>query len=408
MENTREPKPQELSNAVDPEIGERLNALERQRVERSAQADAATGAAARTMTRDELSAELERHRDQLRDYEKALVERIADVDDDRRATASRLQRAWQTQREEIDERLRRNAGLVAGLLILFAVLVAIALFLVYRQATTGQPQIAAEVAEIRQQLDGINAAAAASDQVREDLAWLSKDVEAVAVSVARLDQGAAPPVAPATKSALADERGAREDGDAMAVMEIRRLDGGQKRFAQGLKTLQAAVEVLESERAAGNRGTKASAAAGMTDPLVAGPGADLDSAEAAPATKPGEPDSPEGADPTSAEQDAGALGSEETLVVGEGSYALQLIGFFRRDSLAAFAAREGLPARVYYLRQTHKGRPWYAMIHSVHQGYAAAVDELSRLPEDLVALNPWLRPVPTGTELRVLETGPER
>jgi len=408
MENTRETKPQEPSNAADPEIAERINALEQQRAERSAQADAATGTAARTMTRDELSAELERHRDQVRDYEKALVERIADVDDDRRATASRLQRAWQTQREEIDERLRRNAGLVAGLLVLFAIVVAVALFLVYRQATSGQPQIAAEIAEIRQQLDGINAAAAASDQVREDLAWLSKDVEAVAVSVARLDQGTAPPVDPATQSALADERGAREEGDAMAVLEIHRLDGGQKRVAQELKTLKAAVEVLESERAAGNRGTEASAAVGTTDPPADGPGADLDSAEAAPVTIPGESSSPEGADPTSAGQDVGALDAEETLVVGEGSYALQLIGFHGRDSLATFAAREGLPARVYYLRQTHKGRPWYAMIHSIHQGYAAAADALSRLPEDLVTLNPWLRPVPTGTELQVLETGPGR
>jgi len=41
-----------------------------------------------------LERQIAEHQDRLRDYEKSLVERIADVDDDRRTTASRLQRAW--------------------------------------------------------------------------------------------------------------------------------------------------------------------------------------------------------------------------------------------------------------------------------------------------------------------------
>jgi hypothetical protein len=48
------------------------------------------------------------------------------------------------------------------------------------------------------------------------------------------------------------------------------------------------------------------------------------------------------------------------------------------------------------------------MLHSLHDTYDSAVEELSRLPENLVALNPWIRPVPEGARLRVLETGPER
>lgn len=374
---------------------------------------------------EQLAAELERQRDQLRDYEKALVERIADVDDDRRATASRLQRAWQTQREEIDDRLRRYAGVVAGLLILFAVLVAVALFLVYRQATMAQPQFAADVSEIRQRLEGLSGADAAGEQVRDDLARLSAEVDEVASSLKRLDQGADQ----ASQSAVDDERAARESGEARVADEIGRLDAERNRIEEELKSLREALAAVESRR---DTEPGAMDSAVMLDPRVGGPAMQGVLADAAPSTDtdasevgPGARDAGESTpaaesapaaehqapvdeDPAGAERDAEALGSGETVVAGEGSYALQLIGFFNRNSLAAFVAREGLPARVYYLRQTYKDRPWFALVHSVHDGYAAAAQELSRLPEDLVSLNPWIRPVPAGTALRVLETGTEQ
>ena len=59
------------------------------------------------------------------------------------------------------------------------------------------------------------------------------------------------------------------------------------------------------------------------------------------------------------------------------------------------------------LRETYKDRPWYALIHSLHQGYTAAAKEFSSLPTELASLNPWIRLVPAGTRLRVLDTGPE-
>jgi len=374
---------------------------------------------------EQLYAELERQRDQLRDYEKALVERIADVDDDRRATASRLQRAWQTQREEIDDRLRRYAGVVAGLLILFAVLIAVALFFVYRQATLAQPQLAADVSEMRQQLEGLSAADVVGQQVRDDLTRLSADIDEVTSSLKSLGQGADR----ASQSTVADERAARESGEARVADAIGRLDAEQKRIEEELKSLREALAAVES-----GRGTESGAvdSAVMVDPRIGGPampgetadaapngdadasevgpgaqeaGERTSAAESAPAT---EHQAPVDEDPAGAERDAEALGSGETVVAGEGSYALQLIGFYNRNSLAEFAAREGLPARVYYLRQTYKDRPWFALVHSIHDGFAAAAQELARLPEDLVSLNPWIRPVPAGTALRVLETGPEQ
>lgn len=404
MGNTRQPNSPQRPDAANLELQERIGELELQVAEQRARAEAPGAEPGdRPMQQDELSAELERHRDQLRDYEKALVERIADVDDDRRATASRLQRAWQTQREEIDDRLRRHAGLMAGLLFLFAVIFAVALFLVYRQAATERPQVAAEVAAMRQEIERIGGDELSSKPLEVELARLGAEVEDIASSLERrsMDEGRTDRVA-----AVA-ERSAGEAGEARIAEEMQRLKGEQA-------SLKAQIESLRADMAAAQ------------EARVSVPAAELHSGEpttgeaeqgGTPAAEAGTEDiaavAQEGATDTSgagadADADADALGSEETLMAGEGSYALQLIGFFDRDSMAAFAARDGLPARVYYLRQTHKGRPWYALVHSLHEGYAAAAEERSRLPADLVALSPWIRPLPAGTELRVLVTGPAR
>jgi len=321
------------------------------------------------------------------------VERIADVDDDRRATASRLQRAWQTQREEIDERLRRQAGLIAGLLLLFAVLVFVALFLVYRQGTTEQPRVIAEVTAMRHELDRISADERSSEGLKVELEQLGKDVE----EMRRLK-------AEQTSFAAKAESGVPE--------EIRRLKAEQASLASEVESLRADLAAAKNARA-----TVATQAVSGTaaEPSPAEPTVNEATDSGTLAAESGkEGGAAETQDSTSdstsagSDADANALGSEETLVAGEDSYALQLIGFFDRDSLAEFAAREGLPARVYYLRQAYKGRPWYAMVHSLHKSYAAAVAELSRLPADLVALGPWIRPVAAGTVLQVLETGAGR
>jgi len=351
----------------------------------------------------ELSAELARHRNQLRDYEKALVERIADVDDDRRATASRLQRAWQTQREEVDDRLRRHAGLMAGLLLLFAVLVAIALFLVYRQARTEQSQIAGQVAEMRQELGLIGESDTFSNQLKGELARLNADVEAIASSLKRRNKSDT-----STDREAAAKGNAGEEGDSRVAEEMRHLEVGQARLSAQVESLRATLEAVQVARSAAPA-PQAASEPGIGDSRNEVPVGGTMPAEAANLDIAGTAENGE-ADTAGpgAYLKSDVPTSGETRVAGEGSYALQLIGFFDRDSLAAFAARDGLPARVYYIRQTHKGRPWYALVHSLHEGYAAAAEELSRLPADLVALSPWIRPVPAGTELRILRTGPNR
>lgn len=72
-----------------------------------------------------------------------------------------------------------------------------------------------------------------------------------------------------------------------------------------------------------------------------------------------------------------------------------------------FAARKGLPERVYVIHGTHKGRPWHAIIHSLHPDYDAAKEELPRLPADLAALNPGYAPCGEGPGYKVVKTGIE-
>lgn len=411
MENTNQPNLPQEPNAAIPAIEARLSLLERQTAERSA-AFEALAAEDRPTKWAELSAELAHHRDQLRDYEKALVDRIADVDDDRRATASRLQRAWQTQREEIDERLRRHTGLFGGLLMLVAVLFGVALFLVYRQASMGQPlQIAAEISKMQQQPVQAPASVAVVEQVRAELNGLTAKVGEIAAALERLDQGSKP----AEQKHIAAERAAREQAEVGIAADIGRLDAEHRRVSQELGTLRAALETLETREAA-----RADGPAVVVAPVLA-----RDEVQSAPAEDAGLEDAEDeqpvlqtplqpadegaaetqrDAGPADEESGADVSGTEETLIAGGDIYALQLIGFFNRKSLDEFLDREGLPARVYSVRQIYQGRPWYALIHSLHDDYAAAEEELSRLPPDLLALDPWIRPLSEVTELQIIET----
>ncbi len=120
-----------------------------------------------------LERQIAEQQDQLRDYEKSLVERIADVDDDRRRTASKLQRAWQSQREEINARLGRQMVIVIGALVLFLVVVGVVLFLAYHQANIDRQLLADDLAELKQELGRTSGKSADTDSVRAELSRLS-------------------------------------------------------------------------------------------------------------------------------------------------------------------------------------------------------------------------------------------
>ncbi|MEA3276865.1 MAG: hypothetical protein U9Q81_16575 [Pseudomonadota bacterium] len=424
----------------------------------------------------ELSGILDTHQNQLRDYEKALVERIADVDDDRRRTAAALQRAWQSHRDQLDERLRRRAWISAVSLFLLAILIPAASWLIYRQVGIHQPLLADENSEIQRQLDPKPKVEARDELVQEKLTQLSASVGAVAAAVDKLNQEQEGIL----ETALADERASRTDSEARLVQEIGRLEAEQQRLAQSLHDLRDASgaaatavnkvdqgqERIVEQALAGERATRVDSEARLDRDIqrveaeqqglaqavnelreafelaraesVAGSDRDESllaaevegapaeqvapdvvhaaTAESAPVSGAGDAENPQVSD-SRANADAGmpvedsvedsAHGatepvSEGVIVAGDGSYALQLIGFRSLSSLHGFAAREGLATQAYYLRESFNGRPWHVVIHSLHNDYEAAKAALSDLPEDLAALDPWIRPLRPGTELQAL------
>jgi DamX protein len=417
MENTNHASQSQEPNERLSAIEARLSLIERKIAEQSERLEV-TENSVRTLEQATPSDELERHREQLRDYERALVERIADVDDDRRATASRLQRAWQTQREELDERLRRHAGLLGGLLLVFAVLFAVALFLVNRQASMGLADLAHDAATIRQELAQLSGERALDEQVREKLDGLTAQVG----EISALLEGATKDGQQALEVSLATERADRVKAQDRLAAQIQRLDTERSSIAQALDSLRSTLRTLESRLADGGTGMATGMSAATR--AVAAPVPVPDEAAGVPdgsstpdvteeelpvvkakVDRPAETGGPDGPAPEASA--IAASDEEETLVAGGDIYVLQLIGFHNRKSLNEFVARTELPERVYAIQQTYRGRPWYVVIHSLHDDYAAAEEELSRLPEDLVALNPWIRRLGDATELEIIETGQE-
>jgi DamX protein len=354
--------------------------------------------------------------DQLRDYEKSLVERIADVDDDRRTTTSKLQRAWQTQREEINDRLGRQTAIVVGALVLSLVVLGAILFLAYREGEIGRQHLVDELAELKQGQGQTSGKPSEGEPLRDELTRLSAAVGEISSSLGRLGEEQAGSL----DTILEDERIARDEADARIAAEIRRLDAKQKSLTQELESLRVA---LDSARTA------------KTEPVPTGL-SPMQNAEPSPAREPvevtvapslalsGTPStvgasSPDKTPVATADRPAGdaeqkaqdaesSTDTQGTAFVGDRTYALQLIGLYDRDALLKFADRDDLPERLYYREEIVRGRAWFALIHSMHEDIASAEAELSRLSPDLIALDPWIRPIQKGVELKVLDSASRR
>jgi DamX protein len=367
-----------------------------------------------------LEQQIAEHQDQLRDYEKSLVERIADVDDDRRTTVSKLQRAWQSQREEVNERVGRQMVIMIGALVLFLIVVGIVLFLTYQQANSDRQLLADELAELKQELGRISDKSADLDSVQAELTRLSAALNEISSSPARQDEE----LPDSLDAMLEQERVARDQADALIGAEVQRLEAKQAGLMRELDTLRKALATVEA--------TKTMAGQGLPDSSTP---ADVkqDSAPA-PAAATGEPPLAFSSTPPSTEgvsslaatpganaeqpfgDDSGTAimdpsleaATAKSVVAAEGTYALQLIGFYSWDALLKFANRSDLPARLYYREEVVQGRAWFALIHSMHEDYASASAQLENLSPELVAMDPWIRPIRPEVELRVLDTGSQQ
>ncbi len=365
-----------------------------------------------------LSSGLAAHRVQLRDAERSLVDRIADVDDDRRRAQSQAQRALQTHRDELEARLHRHGWLTALALLLIGGLAGAGLSLIDHRLTAAQAPLATQIANLHDEVAQLAGVESQGRLVQHKIDSLSAAVAALSsalreVADQREQASTAAPVAAAGAPALLEQIGRLGAEEQRLHAELEALRGTDAAAAGPSETAPgASPEPAEAETAPGATQETAPEAP-QEVPDQAPEAADepaATGAEAATAVAP-PPDTPADTPaetPTTApaQSTAGPAADADTEVTADRPFALQLIGFYSYDKLREFAMHPGLPPKVYLRRETLRGRPWFVLIHSLHASEADAQAALAQLPTDLVDMEPWIRKLPTGAGLMPIPTGP--
>ncbi|MCU0835013.1 MAG: SPOR domain-containing protein [Chromatiaceae bacterium] len=339
----------------------------------------------------------------LRDYEKALVERIADVDDDRRRAAAQLKRAIEAASGDQDQRLRsRTRWLLLGLVVALTLAVAGLTLAVYLDQE--RRQLAQDLFDLRQDVDRAAADVAGDQAVEGRLVELEARLAEMRGRLAAVDGE----VERALAAAAAAERIARSEERARLSGEIERLENVQDDLATRLEVAQRELATRLDVALQGAAGDAVVGAAAVA-PTVAPPepmAADESSEGriAPPAIEPAPPAESEPVAVVAVEDAAGApavavdpLTPPPTLVTETAIYALQLIGFHELERLREFALDARLADPVWRLTERYRGRPWYPLIQGLYPDYAAAQAAVAQLPPALRGLDPWIRPLPAGT-----------
>ena len=439
--SNRDPQAPDPMGVRDPSLAERLRALDLGEAEDSGDpvrrgedplagpdSDPGQGLATLVSRLDNLAAGLAAQGDQLRDAERSLVDRIADVDDDRRRTQGQLQRAMQSQYDEVDGRLRRLGGLTILGLALIAVLAAGGLYLLHalHQRSMGELQgdLTGELQILGLELDRLKGTANADARLQEQVSTLSATLGRLSEDLdgARAAPGAGAPAAPAEVTSLSERIAGLETDQREMIAETSQL-------REALATASAAPPAPMATEAAG-LGERImrleSAQREMTAEIDRLREAPAEAAAALPAPSAaevaGEPVEPrevppdaagsaQGMDPSRETPESAQPASEPTPLPHEPAptadrpFALQLMGSYDRDRILALAARPDLPASVYMRQESLRGRPWYVLIHSLHATYEDAQAEHGRLPEDLARLDTWIRRLPPDAGLEPIPTG---
>jgi len=358
----------------------------------------------------QLAAGLAEQQEDLARREEALVGRIADLDDDRRASANMLQRGWQTYREEIDASVRRGSRRTMQGLFVLALLLLGGLFLVYRQVGLDRAPLAKEVSEMKLSL-GHGPQVSNLDSLMEGkLKQLAATVREISDSLKT-----SPQQQPDLMTALAKERADRSKAEARLADALRSLEAQQRALATRIAS---AATVTAAEGKTGQTAKSPQAATqsrgGGSKSTARSPQPAVEPSSASAAAGPESPAKPL-ASKTGTEAAAGhppvdhqakhTGAVEGPLVLSDPMYALQLIGFQRFDDVEHFASRPGMPKTVYYLQKTSKGRPLYLVMHSLHKDQAGAREAAAALPADLAQLRPFVRPLPAGTKLWPCQSG---
>jgi DamX protein len=96
----------------------------------------------------------------------------------------------------------------------------------------------------------------------------------------------------------------------------------------------------------------------------------------------------------------------EVIATDADMIVLQLAGLPNRAAIERFIDRHTLPEQIYVKVDSLRGRSWYGIIHSLHPDMAAAEAAREGLPRELARLDTWLRELPAGTRLEVLDGRP--
>jgi DamX protein len=348
------------------------------------------------------------HEPDMRDMEKSLVERIADVDDDRRRTAVHLRKAFEAHRDEIRAQRRRDhtAILVVmgiGIILLAAVLLLFAQMFDLRSSLNAR-LAALQAPEATEQPDDAgtppHASAGAAPAVTPD------DLAGLQTRLASLEQAAGQPATPAAA-----------DADAVAPEQIGELADAIESIADRLTALEGRIRnqsAAGTEPDAGTAGGTSAAGLGalearvgaLLDERLASVEARIDEVRASLRKPAGDDiDAQDPGDQNTAEQAAGDA-ARASMVLSEPMIVLQLAGLSNRDAVARFIDDHPLPAEVYLKSDSLRGQAWFGVIHSLHQDMDSAEAARAALPPELADLDIWLRPLAAGTRLEVLNGGP--
>lgn len=383
-----------------------------------------------------LEDELRQHREDARNLELSLVTRIADVDDDRRHAATRLQRTQQAHREELDERLKRHVTLTLIVLLLFGLVIASTLSFFFFRLDASRDALMAQMNAVKrvvEQAELLQVQAPVQDSATtEKIDQLSKAVHALSESLARLGNDT-PQTSPPPSSVQPTPDAAAMSTEAASIAET---DTPATSLDEGATTAAA-----EAPAASGSESDETpDASSEPPTPTVEPEGSldiEIDQEHAEPPAATPEPQAdmetpssaalepePSAAAPQDANAEALATASEpsppaeslatneaamaeapspaedaDSILISDKPFTVQLMGFNTLESLKRFAERHAWDGEYFYHRDTYRGRPWFVLIHSLHESQEAAEASLATLPPDLAKLNIWVRKLDAGKPL---------
>ncbi|MBK1709793.1 SPOR domain-containing protein [Marichromatium gracile] len=410
MDNTTTPEPdiqaQATSTASDPRPGAEDVAARTRISQQAAQiAKLAVGVA-------------EQRRD-LKQLQDTVLNRLGDMDEDRRLTTAQLQRALLNHRTLLDRRLRHWRTLVLATLVVLLIGIALALTLAYRQLDA-QRQALAEHVERIAAIQGRPSGTPQSDaQVQRELDALSVTIEQLARELR-----AAPEPTTTAEPAITPPAPARPSAsltDSVALNETQQPLRVTRQSLPPAPVTPSLPAVIETDEA--TTPTTVEAAPPEPEPETPAPS----SVSAEPETQPAEPTpvqtetiAPAPADEAVPDAPTEAATTETTetpatqpalddnapiITLDAPSYAIQLLGAFSRDGLEAFIREQDLPDRLYWRQETYQGKPWYVLIHSLYPTRAEAVTARKALPEGIRGLDIWVRSLGVGVEVRAVDVG---